>query len=170
MQIDKFYNHLVKLKETKRSGWVKNKIKNPESVADHSYAVAMLALTVSLPKGVDRNKLVKMALVHDFAESLTGDLIHEGPNKSIDTNKKKQLEINAVKKIFSKEPDLLKLVMESLNNKTKEAKLLSELDKLEMFMQSKYYETKTGKSLEEFQKSAVKAVKSKTLKKYLKEV
>lgn len=44
----------------------------PESVADHSYRAAVLAM--ALPPGLDRDRCVKMALLHDLAESMVGDI------------------------------------------------------------------------------------------------
>ena len=46
-----------------------------ETVAAHSWRLAVLALLVA-PEidGIDANKLVRMCLVHDFGEAITGDI------------------------------------------------------------------------------------------------
>src|SRR5436190_1274118 len=49
-------------------------VRDPESVADHSYGMALLALVAPLPAGVDRDRLIRLALVHDLAEARVGDL------------------------------------------------------------------------------------------------
>ncbi len=71
-----FFIEIGKLKNIERSGWLVEGIKNPESVADHSFRTALMALV--LAKGredIDANKAVKMALVHDIAESQIGDVL-----------------------------------------------------------------------------------------------
>jgi putative hydrolase of HD superfamily len=47
-----------------------------ESVADHSYGVAFIALLLAemVPQPVDRAKLLTIALLHDLPESVVGDL------------------------------------------------------------------------------------------------
>lgn len=43
---------------TKRAGWVRRDVKDPESIADHMYRMGLMALIASDIPGVDRNKLV----------------------------------------------------------------------------------------------------------------
>lgn len=42
---------------TKRAGWVRKEIKDPESIADHMYRMGLMALIASDIPGVDRDKL-----------------------------------------------------------------------------------------------------------------
>jgi len=57
-------------------------LKNPESVADHAYCVAAIAMVLSDSKKLDSEKILKMAILHDLAESITGDLTPEdGPKQ-----------------------------------------------------------------------------------------
>jgi len=69
-----FLHRVENLKTQKRKGWMIRGIKNPESIADHSYRMAIIALTLSKEEGLDQNKCVKMALAHDLAESIVGDI------------------------------------------------------------------------------------------------
>ncbi|XP_024032437.1 HD domain-containing protein 2-like, partial [Morus notabilis] len=57
-----------RLKTTKRAGWVRRDVKDPESVADHMYRMGLMALIASDIPGVDRDRCMKMAIVHDIAE------------------------------------------------------------------------------------------------------
>ena len=47
-----------------------------ESVAEHSWSVALLALLAApdLPDGLDRLRLLELALVHDLGEAISGDV------------------------------------------------------------------------------------------------
>lgn len=75
MEILEFALTLGKLKTLKRSGWIRNNIKNPERVTEHSFRVAVLAMILAPKVGADVNRSVKMALIHDIGEAEIGDII-----------------------------------------------------------------------------------------------
>jgi putative hydrolases of HD superfamily len=58
-----------KLKELKRTGWVESEVSDPESVADHSYRVALLTMVLSDKEGLDTLKAVRISLLHDLVVS-----------------------------------------------------------------------------------------------------
>jgi len=64
-----------KLKRISRAGWIKEHVKDPESVAEHSYRLALMTMFASIDREIDQAKAIKMALVHDLAESQIGDII-----------------------------------------------------------------------------------------------
>src|SRR3989338_10390104 len=94
--IIKFAEVCGKLKKTLRTGWVNRKIKNPESVAEHCWRAAVLCLVLA-DKNLDKNKLVKMAVVHDLEEALTGDIITKEKEANAEVSKRNATE--AMKKI-----------------------------------------------------------------------
>ena len=159
MQYIEFYRLAQQLKEVKRIGWLYKDVDDSESVADHTYGVALLALTVDLPQGINREKLIKMSLVHDIAESITGDVMWE---KGADKSNAKQsvihsTRINALNKVFDiiKNDELRTLAIEFVEGKTKTAQFLKELDKLELVFQALAYEKKVHASkLNEFWENA----------------
>ena len=53
-----FLRILHNLKTTKRTGWVRKGIKQPESIADHMYRMGLMAL-IADDSNVDRNKCIK---------------------------------------------------------------------------------------------------------------
>lgn len=63
-----------RLKDAERTGWVLRGITRPESVADHSWGTALLCLLFAAREGVDVDRAVRIALVHDLAEAITGDV------------------------------------------------------------------------------------------------
>ncbi len=65
---------VLQLKDEVRSGWVLRGVRDPESVADHSLATAYLCMLYADEAGVDRARAVQMAVVHDLAEAVTGDV------------------------------------------------------------------------------------------------
>jgi len=80
-----FFRTVVNLKKISRQGWIdKVSIENPESVADHSYSMAMMSMVISDLENYDSEKILKMVLLHDLAESKIGDFTPE----QIDMEKK----------------------------------------------------------------------------------
>lgn len=162
-----FFYLVAELKKIPRSGW-KNKvgIEHPESVADHSYGIAVMAMVLSDLHGFDTGKIIKMALLHDLAESLTGDFM---PGEITPENKK-VAEDDAMKEILSKIPQhvadqYMKLWQEYSNHQTKESILLHDVDKLEMAIQAVKYSSEgfSAEKLRIFFDSAKKEIRSKEI-------
>src|SRR2546425_2701171 len=61
------------LKEVRRKGWVDRGVSDAESVADHSYRVALLAWALARARGLDAERAMLIGLVHDLAEAEVGD-------------------------------------------------------------------------------------------------
>ncbi len=141
--------YILKLKNIKRAGWIsKAKILRPESVADHSYSLTALSMVFSDLLGLDTEKVMKMCIIHDLAESIIGDYM---PNE-ISIEEKQIKEDNAMKIILSSFPDKITLLYSNMwkeycLDQTKEARLVKQLDKVEMFLQANQY-LKNGYSYE----------------------
>ncbi len=136
-----FFQTVIKLKSVQRQGW-KDKLglKNPESVADHCYSMAVITMVISDLKKLDTTKMIKMSLLHDLAETVTGDLTPDQIPKS----KKMELENNTMKKILqnltkSQKTEYWDIWQEYQKNTSKEANLLHQIDKLEMAIQASKY-------------------------------
>ena len=74
-EIIKFFIEIGKLKKMPRQGWVIRGIKNPESIAEHTFRVAIMAWVLAGKKHSKLNleRLLKMSLVHDLCEVYAGD-------------------------------------------------------------------------------------------------
>lgn len=131
-------NILGKLKELQRTGWVNKGIEHAETVAAHSYGVALLALLFA-PKYLDKEKCLKLALVHDLQEALVGDIT---PFDGVSEEEKAQREKAAVKEISQKLhfAELEDLFTEYENNQTKEARFVKDMDRFDGVLQAKYYD------------------------------
>lgn len=132
------------LKQVPRTGWVLKGVEKAESVAEHSYRVALLTMMLADKFGLDRNKLVEMALVHDFGEAGIGDIKWEtGRVVLVPPTAKHRDEKAIMKKIVSGFKDGAKysnLLEEFIRRRSKEAKFLKQVDKLEMIIQALEYE------------------------------
>lgn len=159
-KIIKFLEIVGILKRTKRSGWIDVGIYQPESVADHTFRTAFLCLIYADINSMNTIKLLRMALIHDLPESITGDLMPSQKNE-----KTKENEQNAIIKILDLLPEKQKEKYmvdwkEYQEGKTKEAKTVRQLEKIEMALQAKEYEKLglTNTSLERFINSAQKNI------------
>ena len=163
-----FLKDSANLKSISRQGWIdKLSIKNPESVADHSYSMAIMAMIISDLENYDSEKILKMTLLHDLAESKIGDIT---PEQMTSENKMK-IENDAFNEIIDQLPDTVKsqyleIWKEYQNNNSKESLFVHQIDKLEMALQAKIYQ-KDGKTIgdiEPFLESAKRSITDKKLK------
>ena len=153
----RFFGRVGGLKSEPRKGWVmKLKMKHPESVADHSYRVALMGMVYSDSRGLDTEKVVKMALLHDLPEVIVGDSI---PGERAPA-KKRLLESAAMDEILSDvNPNLARryrAIWEEYEEQVSpEARLVSQLDKVEMvFQASEYKKQDPRREVGEFVRSA----------------
>ncbi|KAH9623389.1 hypothetical protein KSS87_021930 [Heliosperma pusillum] len=142
-----------RLKTTKRAGWVKKDVKNPESISDHMYRMGLMALISSDFPGLNRDKCVKMAIVHDIAEAIVGDITPcDGISKE-EKNRREQEALDHMCNVLgggSRAQEIHDLWMEYEENSSLEAKMVKDFDKIEMILQALEYEKEQGKNLEEF--------------------
>ncbi|KAH0453736.1 hypothetical protein IEQ34_018060 [Dendrobium chrysotoxum] len=82
-----------RLKTTKRAGWVRKGVQEPESVADHMYRMSVMALIADYSPDIDRERCIKMALVHDIAEAIVGDIT---PSDGVPKDEKSRREREAI--------------------------------------------------------------------------
>ncbi|GJQ15508.1 hypothetical protein GpartN1_g7299.t1 [Galdieria partita] len=155
-----------KLKETKRKGWVDHGILCPESISDHMYRMAMFCFCLC-PNHLNRDKLVKLALVHDVGESLVGDIT---PHDGISPEEKNKLEAEAFRRIRDEYlsscvvgRELYDLWSEYENNLSAEAEFVKEVDKLEMLIQAFEYERDQHVDLSDFFKSSSNCIHDRKL-------
>ncbi|XP_060771812.1 HD domain-containing protein 2 [Neoarius graeffei] len=141
----RFMKLVGQLKRVPRTGWVYRNIKQPESVSDHMYRMAMMALTLQDPS-INREKCMKMALVHDLAECIVGDI---APADNISKTEKHRREKEAMIHITGLldedlRKELYQLWEEYESQSSQEARVVKELDQLEMVLQAHEYEELEG--------------------------
>jgi putative hydrolase of HD superfamily len=107
-----------------------------ETVAAHSWRLAVFAMLI-LPEfpEVDGNKLIRMCLIHDFGEAITGDI-----PSFLKTERHEATEVDAVGALLSELPEpqqgeLKALFAEMDKMETREARLYKALDKMEAVIQ-----------------------------------
>lgn len=66
------------LKNARRTGWWMAGVRDPESIAEHSWRTSLLASVIAGLEGADPARAALMAVWHDSQESRTGDVNHLG--------------------------------------------------------------------------------------------
>lgn len=165
-----FISEISKLKDLKREGWKRFGIPDGESVADHSFRVAVMCMLYAKEAGVDESKAVKMALIHDIHEVESGDMMtrYNEEEQEVTNEEKKLREKEGFGKLICKLPDndeMCELWKEAFEKKTPEAIFVNEMDKLEMILQAVEYKKAGSGNLNEFLRSAERSMKSEKAKK-----
>lgn len=157
------FNKINDLKQLPRTGWLLAGVSSPESIAEHSFATLLLALLLAdlintdwlgqgLAQPLDVDRVLRIALVHDLAESILTDL----PKRSADLlgrAVKHEAEAQAITQLFYAQPaggSYIQLWHEYHVGATPEARLVRDADKLEMVHQAGRYEARGHRNLDEF--------------------
>ena len=138
-----------RLKTYTRHNWTEENRK--ESVADHSWRVALMAMLLSSEeefKEVDMNRVIRMCLIHDLGEAFTGDiptfLKSEG-----DGTKEDEIFFFFLETFPDGNREEWQALLTEMNErKTVEAKLYKALDKLEAVISHNEADIRTWLPLE----------------------
>lgn len=162
-----FFELVSHLSEVKRQGWVDRGINNPESVAEHSYQVALMSTFEAKRRGLDVQRTSMMALIHDLSEIYAGDItpyqhlpedqkaeaiLHKWiPPSGEALVEKHRKEEEGLHKITQRLPielrtSILELWQEYNQGQTPESKLVRQMDRIQRLLQAKKYRDQEGKS------------------------
>lgn len=161
-----FLHDLGRLKALRRQGWIDRDVEAPESVADHSFRLALMSWIVAGRLGLRRERAMVLALVHDVPEARAGDLTPFGDLSDLDQVERRaalrrhpdrpaveQAAWDAAKR-EREEAGLAELAVnlgrreqrafsrlwrEYENGRSPEARLVRHLDKLETWLQAREY-------------------------------
>jgi len=145
-----FLSSISRMKAIPRSGWISHGVglQDVESVADHSFSTCALALLLAdleqkRGAGVDVERVLRLAVLHDMSESLTFD-ISKGYLQYLGQRGeaiKKELDQAAWKHLADGIEDLslrrayTRLQAEFVAEKTTESKIVHAADSLDVLLQ-----------------------------------
>ncbi|MDQ3539680.1 MAG: HD domain-containing protein [Chloroflexota bacterium] len=161
--------HLLKLKTTPRTGWLDRGVPSgeTESIADHILMTALIGW-ITADDGLDRDRVLKLALVHDLAEAITGDpppynrsdvppaediqairdfFSRRHVRNSEDKAAKDQRERTVMTELTNLMPDHVASEIADLWNEyeeqtSPEARFAKDLDRFEAFLQARAYQSR----------------------------
>ncbi len=150
-ELAKFLYEVGLLKRIRRSGWWVAGIRDPESVAEHTFRTAILGYILASLEGADPMKTAMICLIHDLPEARIGDL-HRVNDRYLDSKEaqRKALE-EQLEFLPRKVADALKDLYELwYDQSTPEAKIARDADLLECFIQALEYRAQGCSSLEKW--------------------
>lgn len=128
------------LKRFKRTGWSTVGVSAPESVADHSYRVSVIASVLAAMEDADPQRAAFLALWHDSQETRTTDLPHltkkyvkAADNEAVTADQVRPLPRSVATMIAD-------AVAEYEAGETPESRCARDADKLECLLQAREYE------------------------------
>jgi len=161
-----FLIEVGKLKKMPRRGWILRGMKNPETIAAHTFRMVLMAWLLGKQKKLNVSKILKMSLIHDLCEVYAGDttphdnffLKNKKKFKKItlkwprlskrDKEKifreKYEKECKSLKKLILKLPldfkkEIKDLWMDYEKGLTREGKFVRQLDRVESLLQAMEY-------------------------------
>ncbi|WP_304223603.1 HD domain-containing protein [Gracilinema caldarium] len=164
---------IMDLKGLFRQGWLKRGVSEAraESVADHSFGTALLALLLADRlgqteefAGLDRLRCLEMALVHELGEVYAGDIT---PVDGVSPEEKYRREREAFLRVVAGLPEaerLLALWEDFEEGKSPESRFVRQLDRLEMGIQAAALKAEGFSGMDEFLESAHRSVTQRDLK------
>lgn len=165
---------VMELKRLYRQGWLKRGVdeSHAESVADHVFATAMLAMLLAgRPpfEAVDRERAMRMAMVHELGEVYAGDIT---PVDGVSAEEKHRLEAASLDRVLASLPPPLREELHDLwqdfeSGTSPEAAFIRQLDRLEMGLQAMSYHAEGYQGMDEFFASARRSVQEPDLRKIL---
>ena len=165
------FHKIGELKSLPRTGWSRVGVPEDdvESVAEHTFRTCFIAMVLGDILKFDTGKLLKLALLHDVAEVVTGDIT---PHDNITPEEKLDREEAAIREIFGAvqgAEEYISLWHEYSAQESKEAIVIRNIDKFEMALQASEYSRRyPDKDFEEFYEGAQLEHKVAELKEILK--
>lgn len=153
-----FLHEAGHLKNTPRTGWQLAGVGSPESVAEHSYRVGVLAYVIAVMEGADANRAAAIALFHDVPEVRTTDL-HSVAKPWIEKKPDAQvIETQTVALPETLADPIRALIVEFVEKQTLEAKCAKDADKLECLLQAREYQAQGNPLVQPWIDSMLSAV------------
>jgi putative hydrolase of HD superfamily len=143
---------LDRLAALPRTGWLLRGVVDPESIAEHTYGVCVVAALLvddlrARGLTVDGERVLRMALLHDAAEAFTGDVPMPAKTPELD-RALEQAERSLLAGVLPEAE--LALWTECEGGKTLESRVVKAADKVQMLIKALTYERQRRGRLDEF--------------------
>uniref|UniRef100_G3MQS3 5'-deoxynucleotidase HDDC2 n=1 Tax=Amblyomma maculatum TaxID=34609 RepID=G3MQS3_AMBMU len=135
-----YFMLIGKLKGIRRTGWVLRGIPDPERISGHMYRMSVMAMMLGNDPdaGVNKDKCIRMALVHDMGECIVGDIT---PTCGVSKEEKFRRESEAMDSLARLVDNVSAAEFKSLweeyeAQSSPESKVVKDLDMFDMILQS----------------------------------
>lgn len=151
------------LKHIPRSGWLLLGITQPETVAEHSFRVGLIGLTLAALEGAEPGRTAALCLMHDVHETRIGDVPSVG-RAYVTTAVPEAVTAHQT----SGMPDDIAKTFQELTTEyeateTLESKVAHDADKVETLLQAAEYQTQ-GYDTEPWRNTSIEALRTDSAK------
>ena len=151
------------LKNVPRSGWLLLGMAQPESIAEHSFRVGLVGITLAALEGADPGRTAALCLMHDVHETRIGDVPSVG-RAYVTTAVPEAVTAHQTAGM----PDEIAKVFQELTaeyeaTETLESKVAHDADKVETLLQASEYKAQ-GYATEPWQDTSIQALRTESAK------
>ncbi len=157
-----FLMEMGMLKRAKRSGWWIAGVKDPETIAEHSFRTAVVGAVLAMMEGADPAKVALLCTFHDTQETRIGDIPHIGRRYLTASSNEKVTE----DQVSAAHPAVLAgiqaIVEEYENAESLEVTVAHDADKLECLIQAVEYREQGYKNVQPWIDSSLGSLKTES--------
>lgn len=157
------------LKRYKRTGWLVAGVRDPESVADHSFRTAIIAAVIARIEGGDPERAAFMALFHDTQETRLTDIPYIG-KRYLKAAPNEEVTADQMRDVAAPVADMVRDAVAEYEEKTSvEAVCARDADKLECLIQAVEYREQGHQNVQGWIDSSLAAITTPTGKRLAEE-
>jgi len=138
------------LKHSKRSGWWLAGVKDPESVAEHSFRTAIIGYVLALMEGANPAATAALCLFHDSLETRLGDIPSSSKRYISNIDARAVIADQVHDFPASVRDSIVGLIEEYRGQQSQEARLAKDADRLECLLQAREYEEQGYRKAQEW--------------------
>ena len=164
-EIYKYLFEIGQLKRVHRSGWWIVGIKDPETVAEHSFRAAVIGFLLAVSEGADPYRTMAISLFHDVHEARVND-VHKIGQRYLDMDAiETRVAAEQREHLPEKSAVLLKDIFHAYqHHDSPESRLAHDADLLECLVQAREYQSQGFMDVQDWIDSALAGLKSESAK------
>jgi len=158
------------LKRYKRTGWLVAGVRDPESIADHSFRTAVIASVIAKLEGGDPERAAFMGLFHDTQETRITDIPYIG-KRYLKPASNEEVTADQMRGLPKPVADMVSDAVGEYEEKASvEAVCARDADKLECLIQAVEYRDQGHRNMQPWIDSSLAALKTTTGRRMAEEV
>ncbi|WTG93836.1 HD domain-containing protein [Kitasatospora sp. NBC_01560] len=150
------------LKRAKRSGWWIAGVKDPETIAEHSFRTGVVGAVLAMMEGADPAKVALLCLFHDTQETRIGDIPHIG-RRYLTTASNERVTADQVSAAHPAVVSGVQAIVEEYENAdSREVTVAHDADKLECLLQAVEYREQGYQNVQPWIDSSLGSLKTES--------